>query len=201
MSRACSAGRCTSTCALTYANCGLPAAPLADDGCEQDALEESSCGGCGNACAAGLSCMEGFFNACGCQENAQCEGIATTGAVCSSFYGVCQCQGEVCNAGEKCMNFFGPTGCSCNGGPSCVGNTVACCKDGCKNLLTDALNCGACGHACPPGFTCETSSCRCTASAQCDAGGGGTCNSNGYCVCGAQTCTPGKRCQPGGVCG
>jgi hypothetical protein len=145
-----------------------------------------------------------LFNYCGCSgagADQQCR-TGNSGGNCSPAFGVCQCGGTVCRAGEVCAGVGGRDQCSCNGGLPCAGSTEACCQNppGCRNLLTDALNCGACGRSCPPGFACTTGACRCTADQQCNAGGGGTCV-NGACACGGVTCSSGKRCQPGGACG
>jgi hypothetical protein len=118
---------------------------------------------------------------------------------------LCVCPGpsnETCRAGEVCVK----TGiidhdCSCNGGSSCSGGQV-CCQTpaGCVNLTNNAQNCGACGHTCPPGFSCGSSVCVCGGDTSCNAGSAGTCVS-GNCVCGGNTCVPGQRCLPNGSCG
>jgi hypothetical protein len=77
------------------------------------------------------------------------------------------------SVGASCGGFACfPAGAACGGGTSCCGTV------GCKNLNTDAENCGQCGTSC---------------------GSGGSC-SGGTCHCGAQTCPAGDSCCSGSCC-
>lgn len=195
-SKSCSLGVCDSTCDLGYGNCVQPSAG-ADDGCEANVSASSaSCGGCGEACVSGFSCGA---NKCGCDSNGDCN--AGGSASCSS--GVCEClrlgPNQTCRPGERCVNDGGQSTCSCNGGGRCSGSQ-SCCEAGCRDLGSDASNCGACGHVCPPSFSCSSGGCACSGDASCNAGSAGSCSA-GVCHCGASTCGPGERCQPDGSCG
>jgi hypothetical protein len=204
ISLACSGGVCTSSCVLGYANCSMPAANSgSDDGCETDARDDSSnCGGCGNQCAQGLECGEASDALCSCTADATSCGL---GGGCTSATGQCTCGNTQCAIGERCTGTT-PAACSCNGGAPCT-QAKACCEAGCVNLLYDAGNCGACGHACTPGFVCAGgTACKCDGDADCDAGTPGTCTS-GHCYCSGDPggpsvqCGYGQRCQPDGKCG
>jgi hypothetical protein len=73
----------------------------------------------------------------------------------------CAGQGEIQGPGQ------GGTGGPGNGGS---GGSVGGCSSGqstcgseCKDLSDDQLNCGACGHACGTGQTCQAGQCQCSA--------------------------------------
>jgi hypothetical protein len=89
----------------------------------------------------------------------------------------------------------------CNGATStCASGTS--CQGSCVSLSSDNLNCGACGHSCPPGQACSDGVCRTTCIQGYDA-----CGSDGgsYCAdlavdfnnCGScgQACLPGTYCS------
>jgi hypothetical protein len=147
-----------------------------------------------------LVCGGPIPNQCGCAgDSLRCRG-AGTGGTCEAS-GRCRCGTNLCAVGEICQRIGGADRCSCNEGGSCL-STQTCCPAplGCKDVTTDAANCGACGHACPPSFSCQSGTCVCTASGQCSGGGSGVCTA-GRCVCGGTTCSVGQRCLAGNVCG
>ena len=218
----CAGGQCVSTCDLGRANCGFPAAPVQDDGCEVNTSQSSTnCGGCGNNCNAQgnpnnpLQCIynvPGVQNLCGCFQNTQCDTDGNGPAQGQCNNGLCSCGGTLCASGEACISQNGNNICACAaaGNATCgAGETCCASPAGCKNLRTDAESCGACGHACTPGFVCfdlgagSAPECRCDTAADCNAGTNGTfsCSANGRCLCGATTCGVGERCQPNGQCG
>jgi hypothetical protein len=59
---------------------------------------------------------------------------------------------------------------SCAGGGACKREQTCCALVGCKNLLKDRANCGACGHACSKGFSCNQGSCVCSGDKDCKGG-------------------------------
>lgn len=82
-----------------------------------------------------------------------------------------QC-GHTCVNGELCAG----GSCKCPSGATtsapCAAAQSCCPGSGCKNLMTDANNCGSCAVQCGPGGTCM----------------------NGQCQCGTMTCMAGKVC-------
>ncbi len=138
---------------------------LVDDGCEVDVINDSKhCGVCGNACAAGKSCIDGK---CGCPDGLiECDGTCVDpknddwncgacGKHCeppddaceempaNAYYG---CHEGQCGA-LKCDRWAA----DCNGDLG----TKKCGSDGCEIAsLTTRENCGACGNACAPGLDC-----------------------------------------------
>ena len=166
-----------------------------ENGCEQSVIADpSSCGGCGNACAAGFTCNAGK---CLCGADAACGGEN------DCVVGSCVCGGTTCTGGQTCG---AGDACSCNGGPGCASGQTCCTNpSGCFDLGSDPANCGACGRSCPAGFTCDSWACHCGDDASCDAGSAGQCVTSGgaagKCKCGNTTCELGERCQPGGTCG
>jgi len=100
------------------------------------------------------------------------------------------CGSMLPNATVSCLD----GACSLDG---CWGAFGDCDPDepGCETVTVgDDAHCGECGHACPSGFHCEVSVCRCLDSGSCDTGGGGVCDSPapGYsenlCHCGTVWC-------------
>ncbi len=219
-SKSCAAGVCNSTCNLGFGNCNLPGNG-ADNGCETNVTaNDNNCGGCGNSCsmqgglANDLECDGGAAGqqTCGCSGTDECSGTGINGANVASVMcqnaagqGLCACGGTTCVAGETCIAAAaaGSSQCACGGGAACsLGQTCCQTPAGCKDLQTDSASCGACGHACPPGFVCTAGACGCDGDVDCNAGSAGTCNAAaGLCTCGANVCTAGKRCLPGGICG
>ena len=208
-SLSCASGLCTSSCALGFANCATPSAPTDDDGCEVDAnTDDQHCGSCSNDCTqqgggGKLQCGAPENGRCGCGGDAlRCQQLGSGGSCDSS--GLCVCTSGTCRPGEACLPFapFLDT-CSCNGGGACLFAGEVCCQNpaGCRNIDADPASCGACGHACPPGFGCAGGNCECSGDPSCNAGSAGLCAGSGRCQCGATTCQPGERCQAGEMCG
>lgn len=148
----CNAGACQlGPCDAGFADCdGNPA-----NGCETNLNSDASnCGACGNTCPPGYQCNNG---SCTCPPGTvdcggQCVDISTDASNCGACGNICSfpnAQG-ICNAGA-CQ--LGP----CDAGfADCDGNSA----NGCEtNLITDNSNCGACGNACPPGFSCQGGAC------------------------------------------
>jgi hypothetical protein len=158
----CSAGLCTSACALGSANCAKPATGP-DDGCELDVnANTANCGGCDNNCASqgfgtGFECQS---LRCRCTSNTQCKGGGSGNASCDTVTGQCSCDGVTCRLGESCEKVGPSQVCRCNGAAAC-GPTHVCCESpaGCKDLMTDPTSCGACGHVCAPGLSCVSGVC------------------------------------------
>ena len=220
-SRVCAGGLCASTCVLGKGNCSQPAAPAADNGCETDTSASSAdCGGCGNACTSAMfntnpSCDQGQATqkVCGCSTSLECKFGGHTAPTCNGL-GRCVCNGSSCQPGEACQDPSAVDGtigdvCTCFGGAACAAGQ-SCCQAplGCFDLLSDAASCGACGHACAPGFACEGGVCSCHATdAACNGGapaGSFTCPviaGPDVCACGSTTCGAGQRCRANGTCG
>jgi hypothetical protein len=158
------------------------------------------CGGCGNRCVAGQSCVAG---AC------QCNGAACAGC----------CAGTTCRAGQSDQSCgAGGVACAaCGADQECVGGTCTCtaasCWFGCCagtecRLGTGNDSCGANGAACVAcaagqrcrnrACVCDTTSCHgCCAGDECRPG-----DSDPFCGTGGATCRacpPNQRCA-GGVC-
>jgi hypothetical protein len=102
---------------------------------------------------------------------------------------------EDCNriayyAGTRCMAQFG-----------CLPGRGLCCPSGaCAHLLNDTDNCGACGNACPPGYSCCSGVCKDLRNdvANCGTCGNG-CPPGRICANGACVCPTGLT-DCGGVC-
>ncbi|MDB4945689.1 MAG: Tryptophan synthase alpha chain [Labilithrix sp.] len=141
-----------------FRNCNA----LVDDGCETDVYADpSSCGACGNACAAGLRCIEGK---CGCPAGLlDCDGECIDPQTSDNHCGAC---GTVCTdppVASTCGDLFAKRiKWGCNKGTcghiQCRDNAADCngdvgaakCGDGCEveDLGSDRNNCGACGTHC-----------------------------------------------------
>ena len=217
---ACSGGVCTSSCVLGRANCAQPAAPDGDDGCELDvsANDSANCGGCGNSCISDAVTDDpecdrgtGTQKMCGCSGDNECKWGSGTSPSCDNTTGICTCNNVACQPGEACKHDGASDVCTCYGGAACAAGQ-SCCQtpSGCFDLKIDASNCGACGHACAPGFACSGGVCICGANdANCNGGaaaGTFACppiSGPDVCVCksGATTCLNGQRCLADDTCG
>jgi hypothetical protein len=132
-----SCGACGRTCArgevCTDGRCHAPAVPVFGD--TSIAPELTLGGDCAIiACAAGQICCNGA-----CVEPQSNRGD------CGACGVACRFSGASCIAGACCSGL--PTEGPCRSA-RCDGLLVLC-GDGCKDLGTDANNCGACGAVCP----------------------------------------------------
>lgn len=209
------------SCDDTWGDCNT----TASDGCETAVMSNNAthCGSCENKCQTGFACIDGQ---CSCDFKNDCGN--GSGVECSNH--LCSCDQTACRPGERCRDAQGAKLCSCNGGAGCAANELCCSNGGCADGLTDAANCGACGHACTLGFACIAGECGCDSAEDCggvtppDTGSGGaggdagasstsgapgtagapasgiTCQA-GKCVCDGTTCGVGQRCLANGSCG
>jgi hypothetical protein len=136
----CQGGFCLPfTCDGGSATCAVNGSPATccGDLCTQLGSDDQNCGGCGGACAAGLSCVSG---ACidpssgqGCGAQFPCP----LGSICSE---------SACFA-PSCLG--GSEGRLCAYGPQALG---VCCGGTCVDPANDARNCGQCGLWCSSGY-------------------------------------------------
>lgn len=142
----------TSACSAPFITCPASKFPCSVD----TSTDTENCGGCGNVCPSGddvaallggryyctggtcrLACDPGFGD---------CNGDATDGCETSL-----SCDSDNCGAcGKKCApgEFCHEGECGC---PAGLEECNSACKipDGCFNIKTSELNCGACGVQCP----------------------------------------------------
>jgi hypothetical protein len=213
---------CTTPCTMD-AEC--PGQACCTGACVPTVSDRNNCGGCGMICAATETCTAGACTAVmcntsvlpepgndggvdddagvdtaeppigsnGCPTNEQCAVSGNTG--------VCQCgAGPSCPEGQPC----GTDGaCHCGAGMACTTGATCCGGTTCASLLSDAMNCGSCGNACPTGQSCNNGSCGCANSTDsvCDDSCvnlqtdeancgtcGNTCAAEAQCTNGACTC-------------
>ena len=119
--------------------------------CVDTTTDLANCGGCGNACAGGTACQGGVcVSGVGgtCTSNNHC----ATGTTCQN--GTCLVSlGGTCTGNAQCA-----TG-TCEGGVCACPAGQTACGGVCRDLLTDELNCGACGTACSAGQSCVNGIC------------------------------------------
>ena len=140
-----------------------PAGTLPQSKCTKDAQ-----------CCAGAVCQNGYCTA-GCHVNGTfyapgapnpANGCQTCQpSVSTTTFTAITCP-SVANATATCTS--GVCGFTCNAGfGNCDGNA----GNGCEtNLLTDATNCGQCGHVCASGESCVSGSCTCGSHGDCPSG-------------------------------
>jgi hypothetical protein len=156
---ACSSGACVlDRCDADHLDCDGEI----DNGCEvgRGNFSDEHCGGCDNPCSAqgysdGFVCQSG---ACVCTSPAHC---SDRNGTFDCVAGVCACEGNTCRPGETCSLKVGPDWvCGCHGEYSCAAGTTCCSNPpGCRDLLRDSENCGACGWRCPQGTICVDGAC------------------------------------------
>ncbi|MFO0630999.1 MAG: hypothetical protein U0325_35970 [Polyangiales bacterium] len=189
----CAAGACGVACDAGFADCDRDPA----NGCEVDTrAAAASCGRCGNACAAGLTCVSGVCSlVCaaplvGC--GMACVDTGTSLANCGACGNACP---AVAHASATCA--AGRCGFTCAAGfADCDGDPA----NGCEaDTRTSLAHCGACGRAC--GVANGSGACAAGACAlRCDAGFtlvGGACVATNPCTTGNGGCDANATCAPG----
>ncbi len=159
----CSSGQCAiASCNSGFGNCNQ----ILADGCEINLnINLQNCGACGIVCNfsnANSACSSGQCTIASCNSGfANCNSIITDGCEISLFSNINHC--GTCNrACPSAANSFpdcvqGTCQIICSSG---FGNCNVNTNDGCEvNLLTNVLNCGACGNVCPSGKPCVAGSC------------------------------------------
>ncbi|MBL8600508.1 MAG: hypothetical protein JNK72_01145 [Myxococcales bacterium] len=202
-SAACDQGACGLRCNPGFADCSGGGV----DGCETNLrASDQHCGACGAVCQRSNAqarcsdavcritlCSPGFDN-CNGNDGDGCEtSLVSDTRNCGGCGRLCVRNNAVpsCVAGACAIA-------ACTGG---FGNCNSLDADGCEtSLVSDNLNCGACGRACGPGTACSNGTCAsvCT---------GGTTFCAGACVslqtdlrnCGAcgNVCAAGRSCVAG----
>ncbi|TAK32213.1 MAG: hypothetical protein EPO40_03335 [Myxococcaceae bacterium] len=211
-SATCTGGSCAvAACAAGFADCDRDPT----NGCEvHTATDNTSCGACGTACAAGQVCSGGVCGAtcasplstCGTGATAFCANTAIDPTNCGECGAVCAlshvaangCAAGACTA-VRCVGGFG----DCDGAAS----------NGCEtDLSASATSCGACGRTCTlphATSTCTSGSCAVMACASgfadCDRDPTNGCEvhtatDNTSCGACGTACAAGQVCS-GGACG
>jgi hypothetical protein len=166
----CSEGECQMACEPFHADCN----GLASDGCETATNSDpANCGACGNKCEDGVVCWKG---ACGCpngftQCGDECVNTQSDNLNCGACGSICKAPTDDADPRWTCGPGVTPehtkwlcASASCDlqcepGFGDCDHNF---CGTGCEVFLgNDPANCGACGHACAAGQTCENGTCLC----------------------------------------
>jgi hypothetical protein len=216
---ACVSGSCSSSCKDGWGNCGSPAAPQPDDGCETNTnTTVAHCGACNRPCASTgtqtLACTSGLCSSTcsgtlgncsqpvapladdGCETDTASNVLhcGKCGRSCSSAnVSSLSCASGVCNS--YCKSGFG----NCTQ-PAATNN-----DNGCEtNVGSDDARCGSCTNSCTAqnGMDCGDRTpngiCGCNSNADCRTNGDGDCNSSGLCVC--PKVGPDQVCRPGEIC-
>jgi hypothetical protein len=139
----CEASVCSRMCRSFFAECDANVGTI----CETNVgTDNANCGSCGNACAAGLTCVTG---ACRCPAGRiLCGGACVDAATSRSHCGAC---GVACGATQAC------TAGVCTNVTCASGETN--CSGACIALSYNPTNCGMCGRACTSTQYCTISAC------------------------------------------
>jgi hypothetical protein len=159
---ACMAGVCQPACLGGFANCGAPAAPAADDGCETN-LAASGQKLCNGSCVPLASCCAAT-DCTAAPAPAACQvGICESSGSCSyTAKANSQICGSTCCVGVNGSCAAGTCALSCTGGFGDCNNDKS---DGCELRTNIPAHCSACGTACDTGTvngapTCNGSTCQ-----------------------------------------
>ena len=149
-----------------------------NDSCTNIMTDELNCGGCGKICNPDENCLDGH-----CVGPGTCEDCFPPYKCCDGVWCInvtqdeqnCGDCGVVCDTetSDRCAN----SRCMCHDQPECSGG-MKCCEDGCKDVMNDPNNCGACKLSCGVDQQCV----------------------GGRCTCGGQVCGFGEVCCPGSGC-
>ncbi len=140
---ACTAGACSYTCAAGFGDCDNDPT----NGCERSlAADNTHCGMCGRACAAGTFCSGGTCQSQCAAGTTFCNGACVDTRVSTSHCGMC---GRTCaapaNGAAACVAGACTLGTCTEGFGNCDNNAA----NGCEvNLNTTPTHCGACRDAC-----------------------------------------------------
>jgi hypothetical protein len=129
-------------------------------GCRDMKTDPQNCGTPGHKCLPEETCSDGVCSCggetCGNGEtccSGHCVNTKTDADNCGTCHQTCEGDEDACTNGA----------CTCPGGGHCstptYNNVGRCCGMGCNNVCTDVMNCGACGHACTGGATCNLGGC------------------------------------------
>lgn len=174
----CAGGTCEIACKELYADCNHALA----DGCETStASDPKNCGACGVTCNEGDLCWRG---ACGCPSGYtpcgdECKKLDSDVDNCGACGKLCRAPADkddpawTCGPGVTPANTMwtcASSACTQQCKPGFGNCNQAMCSDGCEiDLRSDPLNCGACGHACEAGQTCNQGTCLCpSGTTRCD---------------------------------
>jgi hypothetical protein len=170
---ACIAGECVNVdlCSGNYTRCSF------QGGACVDLTTDINCGGCGNLCQNGSSCIA---------EKCTCAGV-----------GLAYCNGACIDISSSAANCGGcgivcPSGMSCRSG-QCEGacpQGQSICDGACIDLQTSASHCGLCDQVCGGNLVCIQGQCACpSGTSDC----AGTCvdtnTDNQNCSACAKTCS------------
>lgn len=130
---------------------------------------------CDPRCVHGRVCVNGYClrpcdpegeDVCAVEETC-CPELRACVDTNTDFFNCGAC-GQACPTARS--NYCGDARCGCLGySVNPCGEGFGCCDDGCKDLLTDAANCGACGHDCGT-LQCVDGQCRCSTDEPCPEG-------------------------------
>jgi hypothetical protein len=161
--------------------------------CVDTNVDNTNCGTCGVACAAGQACQVGVCRlSCAAGQSlcgAACATLDSDPANCGTCGTACP-TGQMCSAGRCALTCSAPrTVCTTPAG-----------EMACVDALTDASNCGACGNACGAGQSCVAGACRLVCPAgqtACGAACVDTATSSANCGACGTACATGQSCAAG----